>query len=93
MLVSGQDNTDKNHSKEDTFEFTLYPNPTIDNVVYIRTSKSGPKQVTVYDVFGKIVLLDKIRNNVLNIVSLSPGVYLVQVLQNNQKETRKLIVK
>ena len=93
LLVSAQEDKQKNDKDQNISGLTLYPNPAVDDIVYVRTDANGLKLVTVFDVFGKTVLLDRLRNNALNIVSLSPGVYLVQVVENNHKMTRKLIVK
>ncbi|WP_276388667.1 T9SS type A sorting domain-containing protein [Eudoraea chungangensis] len=93
LLVSAQEVKQKNDKDQNISGLTLYPNPAVNDIVYVRTDSNDLKLVTVFDVFGKTVLLDRLRNNALNIVSLSPGVYLVQVVENNHKMTRKLIVK
>ena len=49
--------------------------------------------VVVYDVFGEIVLKDRISSDALNISRLVPGVYLLQVTENQKTMTRKLVVK
>jgi type IX secretion system substrate protein len=73
--------------------FKLYPNPAFDDVVYIKTDKNTRKKIVVYDVFGKIVLTDLILNTALNISTLVPGVYVLQVTESNSTITRKLVVK
>lgn len=70
----------------------LYPNPVAGEVVHILTPAPGPKSVTVFDVFGKIVLRDRVTND-LYVDKLPPGVYLIQVQQHKATFTRKLIVK
>ncbi|MEA1787154.1 T9SS type A sorting domain-containing protein [Arenibacter sp. GZD96] len=75
------------------FSFKLYPNPVYDPVVYITTPKNDPKDIIVYDVFGEIVLTDRIFTNALNISKLVPGVYVIQVTENSTSTTRKLVVK
>lgn len=71
--------------------FTLFPNPVNGDIVNINTSISGEKQVAVFDVLGKKVI-DVTVNNELNIATLSPGIYMVRVTQNNSTATKKLIV-
>ncbi|MDE3742986.1 T9SS type A sorting domain-containing protein [Maribacter sp. D37] len=73
--------------------FKLYPNPAYDNVVHISTAKNARKEIVVYDVFGKVVLTDRILQTQLNISRLIPGVYVLQVTENNHTITRKLVVK
>jgi len=94
LVLSGQEKMpDINEKKQETLNFTLYPNPAIDGIVYIKTVGSNGKDVTVYDIFGKIVLQDRISTNMLNIGRLSPGVYVIQVVENSKSMTRKLVVK
>ena len=93
-MLSGQEKLPAIDEKDqESSNFTLYPNPAIDGIVYIKTLNSRSKDVTVYDVFGKIVLQDRISTNMLNIGRLSPGVYVIQVIENNKTMTRKLVVK
>ena len=73
--------------------FKLYPNPAFDDVIYITTAKNAQKEISVYDVFGKVVLRDRIYTTSLDIKNLDPGVYVLQVVENNNSITRKLVVK
>lgn len=94
LVLSGQDKRQAvDEKKQETPTFTLYPNPATEGVVYIKTSNKKTKDVTVYDVFGKIVLRDRISTDMLNIGGLSPGVYVIQVIENSVTMTRKLVVK
>jgi hypothetical protein len=89
-----QDTIDINnlHSDEIT-GFKLYPNPAMADVVYVITDKNNLKDVKVYDVFGELVLTDRLASKAMNISRLSPGVYVVQVTENDKSITRKLVVK
>ena len=82
-----------NPRKEEISGFKLYPNPAFNDVVYITTEKNARKKVTVYDVFGEIVLTERILNTSLNISRLVPGVYVLQVTEDSRTITRKLVVK
>ncbi len=73
--------------------FQLYPNPSVDGYVHIATATHGIKHIVVYDVFGEIVLTDRITGKTLNISRLVAGVYVLQVTENNNTMTRKLVVK
>lgn len=74
-------------------DFNLYPNPALNDVVYITTKENAIKEIKVFDVFGKVVLTDRIRNNALDISRLIPGVYVIQVVEKKKTKTRKLVVK
>lgn len=73
--------------------FKMYPNPAYGDEVYVTTATNGSKQIKIYDVFGEIVLTDRISTNTLNISRLVPGVYVLQVTEQDKTMTRKLVVK
>ena len=91
----GQDskNINQSFSTKDTASFKLYPNPAINDAVYITTATNGVKDIAIYDVFGEVVLTDRISSKSLNISRLVAGVYVLQVIENNKTMTRKLVVK
>ncbi len=98
MVVSvglyAQDTIDINNLRNDEIVgFKLYPNPAIADVVYVTTQNNNLKEVRVYDVFGELVLTEKLSTKAMNISRLSPGVYVVQVTENDKSITRKLVVK
>ncbi len=95
LVLSGQEKPDKTTTKtsRDSMQFDLYPNPAFQDVVYVTTMNNTGKDITVYDIFGKVVLRDRIAANELNISRLIPGVYFLQVDANNKSMTRKLVVK
>ncbi|UII74585.1 T9SS type A sorting domain-containing protein [Flagellimonas sp. HMM57] len=73
--------------------FKMYPNPAYGEEIYITTSSNGSKQIKIYDVFGEVVLTDRISTNTLDISRLVPGVYVLQVTEQERTMTRKLVVK
>lgn len=91
LVLSGQEKPEQ--TTAGSKEFELYPNPAYDDVVYVNTAHNAGKDITVYDIFGKVVLRDRITTQVLNISRLVPGVYFLQVEELNQTMTRKLVVK
>ncbi|WP_405412476.1 T9SS type A sorting domain-containing protein [Maribacter sp. Asnod1-A12] len=92
--VYAQDTIDINNLRNDEIVgFKLYPNPAIADVVYVTTQKNDYKEVKIYDVFGELVLTEKLSTKAMNISRLSPGVYVVQVTENDKSITRKLVVK
>jgi len=94
FVLSGQELVNVNlATDENVTNFKLYPNPAYEDVVYIKTKDNALKMVIVYDVFGEIVLRDRISTDALNISNLVPGVYLLQVTEHQKTMTRKLVVK
>ncbi|MEM8846729.1 MAG: T9SS type A sorting domain-containing protein [Bacteroidota bacterium] len=73
--------------------FKMYPNPAYGDEIYITTSSNGTKNVKIFDVFGDVVLTDRISTNTLNISRLLPGVYVLQVTIQEKTMTRKLVIK
>lgn len=71
----------------------LYPNPVSSDKIYI-TSKSGlDKDIVIFDVLGKKVLVTNLEGKELNIGGLLPGVYIIKIKEEEATATRKLIVK
>ena len=94
LLLSAQDTAELPPSfNEEISGFKLYPNPAYDDFVYINTTNNARKEIVVYDVFGKVVLTERIQNTRLNISRLVPGVYVLQVTEAKKSITRKLVVK
>ncbi len=73
--------------------FKMYPNPVYGDEVYLTTATNGSKAIKIYDVFGEIVLTDRISTNTLNVSRLVPGVYVLQVTEDKKTMTRKLVIK
>lgn len=73
--------------------FSLYPNPVYADMVYMSSKENGAKSIVVYDVFGEVVLTERISSNAMNISRLVPGVYVLQVTEGSKTSTRKLVVK
>jgi hypothetical protein len=71
----------------------LYPNPVSNGKVYINSKNDLDKEVIVFDVLGKKALQTTISTKELNISSLSPGVYIIKINEDDATATRKLIVK
>lgn len=73
--------------------FKLYPNPATADIVYVTTEQNNVKEIRIFDVFGELVLTDRISVKALDISRLSPGVYMVQVKENGKSINRKLVVR
>ncbi|AXG71845.1 extracellular ribonuclease [Kordia sp. SMS9] len=78
-----------------TFEadaFSIYPNPTNGDIVYINTKNNVEvTAVQVYDITGKQVLTQNNASNQINVQRLQKGLYILQVQIDNQIITKKLM--
>jgi len=88
---AANDNTLSNDEFQ-VVDFSLYPNPTTTGFVTITNRNSAPISVEVYDLVGKQVISNTITNE-LNVSSLTSGMYIVKLSQNNTTVTKKLVIK
>ncbi len=74
-------------------EFRMYPNPASD-VVQIETEKGKIKQLTLYDINGRVILRRNVDNDriSLNTSDFDSGLYLIRLNGENGTGTRKLQV-
>ena len=72
---------------------SLYPNPVTNGKVYITTKNDFDKEIIIFDVLGKKVLQTQLSSRELNVSSLSPGVYIIKINENQATATRKLIIR
>lgn len=70
---------------------SIYPNPAQD-VVTISTASNTEKEVSVFDITGKLVLRT-MTINTINVQTLETGIYLMTINENNATATAKLIVR
>lgn len=93
---SSKGQRETNSSRTDNIEgLQLYPNPTVNNKVYIVTETSSSKEIEIFDILGKKVYTTTVNNTnaELNLNNLKPGVYLVKVKEKDAVATRKLVLK
>lgn len=74
--------------------FTMFPNPATQQVT-INAAQGVLNSITIYDVTGKIVLVSTPNTvtEVINIGSLTQGMYMVEVNSTEGVEVEKLIIK
>jgi len=70
----------------------VYPNPTADYITLQIASKKKPKEVSVYDLSGKLVMQQAVSNDRLDLSSLMKGIYLL-VFKNSDLKPVKIIKK
>lgn len=83
--VSGINNIETNN-------YSIYPNPA--NDLFNISGAQGAK-LNIYDAIGRVVLQDNVKsdNQSISISNLNPGVYTVQLINNGQVTSSKLIKK
>ncbi len=78
-------------SSQDSLPITFYPNPSKDKI-FINTNFSN-YSISIYNLIGKEVFIKNSlsKETLLNISSLNPGLYLVEIKTKNNNFTFKLI--
>lgn len=85
----------KNVSSATIENLNFYPNPVTNGKIYITSKNSISKEISIYDVLGKLVLQTtlNVNNKEVNVGSLNSGVYIIKIKENDAAATRKLIIK
>ncbi len=76
----------------ETTEFSVFPNPTSNSFVTIKTKNNQPITVTAFDVLGKQVLNTVLIADPLDVSNLNAGVYILRLTQNEATTTKKLVI-
>lgn len=77
-----------NKNREYVVEFTLFPNPTI-NELHIKTNKA-PKNMVIADLSGKEHIASSYTNTI-DVAFLPTGIYVLQLIFPDHIECRKFI--
>ncbi|AZA81355.1 hypothetical protein C1637_01925 [Chryseobacterium lactis] len=64
---------------------SVYPNPTADYITLRISSKEKPKEVSIYDLSGKLVMQKEINGDRIDLSSLINGVYLLTFKSSDLK--------
>jgi hypothetical protein len=79
-------------------EFVIYPNPNNGNFNIQFSSNSGNEiKIIVHDIRGRQIFERKFNNlglfnENINLSNVQSGVYMVTVLDGNQKQVKKIVV-
>lgn len=69
----------------------IYPNPAQDRVFISGITERS--QLTIYDISGKLVLQQTVfSEQVVNVKNLNRGIYLINIRNNQQNITQKLVI-
>ena len=90
-----QNNVNANVVTQNIEDLSIYPNPVTNGKVfiYISSKQNSVKKVDFFDVLGKQIYSTQITGKELNISTLSKGVYILKITENNISESRKLIIR
>lgn len=79
--------------EEQEFSFNLYPNP-VSEILTIDHPSSDEIAVQIVSAFGKIVLVQEFTSSKieLNLTSLPPGIYLVNLTSEGKTASQKIMV-
>tara|TARA_B100001057_G_scaffold491717_1_gene582539 strand:- start:1812 stop:2444 length:633 start_codon:yes stop_codon:yes gene_type:complete len=72
----------------------VYPNPTFGNVTIDLAKKQSEIQITLYDMYGKLVLINKYNESKLIEFNFDapPGIYYLDVKSGNKSSRHKIIM-
>ena len=68
----------------------VYPNPT-KNILNITTDLNSTKNVEIYDMIGKKVLVENTQSQ-LNVSSLVTGMYIVKITEDGKTSTKRIVI-
>ena len=72
----------------------VYPNPVKDDLNIIAPTGKNIKEIKLFDTSGKVVLhQNKLSQNPINVSQLPKGLYIVEVILNNDTKVTKKIIK
>jgi hypothetical protein len=69
----------------------MYPNPASD-ILHFTTAQPLDK-LELYDLQGKLIILETRQTNMLDITAVNPGLYLVKVYVGEMVVTRKVVIR
>jgi hypothetical protein len=71
--------------------FTIYPNPTTDNIIINEKTDIKIENINIYNTLGKLII--KTKNNAINLSNFENGLYLFNIKLKNGKQVTKKIIK
>lgn len=73
-----------------TIYLECYPNPT-KNVININTNLDNIERVSIYNYLGTKIF-DKSYQKTIDVANLTSGIYFLNVITNNKKYTKKIVI-
>ncbi len=83
-----------NETPSNLNQVTVFPNPSNNGIFNVSIDKSGISQVKVFDLAGKEVFntTAENQNTKIDLSNLQNGVYFIQVVNNDQTHSQKIII-
>jgi hypothetical protein len=75
-----------------SLDVQVYPNPSNNGFVNIITPNNAAKKIVIYDIHGRAVIAKTLKENILDVSKLSPGVYVLKVNEDGGQNISKLII-
>jgi hypothetical protein len=73
-------------------QFNVYPNPAREEITVLSDMFNDGCDVLVYNHLGALVLRSALANNKLNVSSLKPGLYIIELDRNDILMRKKLVI-
>lgn len=76
-------------------KFSAFPNPVNHGKLTITTFNTKKKEVTIYNVLGKQVFVQKFTANKkqFDLSGIKSGIYIMKLLEGDKVATKKLVIK
>ncbi len=71
-------------------DIKVFPNPAISKVTVSSASKLD--KIELYDMLGKLILINNNKSNVLDVSSITKGMYLLKIYSGERTSTKKLVL-
>lgn len=94
--VAEYNKTPLNNQTFENNSFSIYPNPTSDELYINHSENATIEQIEIYDVNGRLVLqplVSNVSNAQINVIQLANGMYLLKIKTANQVQNFKFIKK
>ena len=91
--MKGQESNQSNFQPQPTEALSFYPNPITDGKLYILSKNAMTREITVFDVLGKVVFKTTTQSKEINLQSIQAGIYMIRIKEGEQTSTKKLIIK
>jgi len=75
-------------NKKETY---IYPNPA-STILNISAKKNSVETLTIYNSIGQKTIVNKLKNNTINLSKFKNGIYIIEFVIDNQKYRKKLII-
>jgi len=75
-------------------DINVYPNPASDNIIFNIDHITGVTNIEIFDIMGKKVMEQKLPDNKqIQINNLPQGIYIFQIINNENKFTGRIIIR